>query len=217
MPAMGKESQAHGGSVEGERIRMGRAEQILNLAQELIQTGGYNAFSYQDLSGRLGIRKASIHYHFPRKEDLGAQVVRRYTTMMSDLFSALDADRNKSSWQKLDAYLQPFIEVCDSQVKVCLCGVLGGELVSLPPTIQEGVAKFFSVHEEWLARLFEFGRTHCDFQFSARPVFLAKTWLAGLQGALLIARAHNDPGHFYRVVEVLKNHLAPASDRNAAQ
>ena len=54
------------------------AEQILDLAEMLIQTRGYSAFSYQDISDSLGIRKASIHYHFASKTDLGIAVVDRY-------------------------------------------------------------------------------------------------------------------------------------------
>ena len=54
------------------------AEQILDLAETLIQTRGYSAFSYQDIADSLGIRKASIHYHFPSKSDLGVAVVDRY-------------------------------------------------------------------------------------------------------------------------------------------
>jgi len=51
------------------------AEEILDLAETLIQTRGYSAFSYQDIADSLGIRKASIHYHFPSKTDLGIAVV----------------------------------------------------------------------------------------------------------------------------------------------
>ncbi|WP_257998927.1 TetR/AcrR family transcriptional regulator [Fischerella thermalis] len=41
--------------------------QILDTAQDLIQRVGVNAMSYQDISEAVGIRKASIHYHFPSK------------------------------------------------------------------------------------------------------------------------------------------------------
>src|SRR4051794_36242328 len=51
---------------------------ILDVAQELLQTRGYNAISYQDIADRIGIRKASIHHHFPNKSDLAQALVRRY-------------------------------------------------------------------------------------------------------------------------------------------
>src|SRR6185369_16920377 len=51
------------------------AAQILDAAETLIQTRSYSAFSYQDIADELGIRKASIHYHFATKADLGVAVV----------------------------------------------------------------------------------------------------------------------------------------------
>ena len=53
------------------------AEQILDTMQDLIQVRGFNAVSYQDIADRIGIRKASIHYHFPTKFALGAAVIER--------------------------------------------------------------------------------------------------------------------------------------------
>ncbi len=52
---------------------------ILDTAQELIQKLGVNAMSYADISTAVGIRKASIHYHFPSKEDLLVSLLERYT------------------------------------------------------------------------------------------------------------------------------------------
>ena len=51
----------------------------MEVATELVQTRGYSAFSYQDLSNRLGITKASIHHHFPSKAGLGLAVAEQYT------------------------------------------------------------------------------------------------------------------------------------------
>ena len=50
---------------------------ILNLAEKLIRTRGYHAFSYQDISKPLKIKNAAVHYHFPAKADLGLAVIQR--------------------------------------------------------------------------------------------------------------------------------------------
>lgn len=52
-------------------------ENIVDKAEELIRTKGYNAFSYGDIAGVLHIRNAAIHYYFPSKADLGVSVVDR--------------------------------------------------------------------------------------------------------------------------------------------
>ena len=58
------------------------AEQILDVAQEMVRRQGYSAFSYADIAGRVGIRKASIHDHFPSKADLVQRLVQRYRDML---------------------------------------------------------------------------------------------------------------------------------------
>ena len=42
-------------------------DQILDLAQSLIQTRGYNAMSYRHLADEIGIKTSSIHYTSPQK------------------------------------------------------------------------------------------------------------------------------------------------------
>ena len=44
---------------------------ILDIAERLVQRRGFNGFSYADIAAELGITKASLHYHFPSKAELG--------------------------------------------------------------------------------------------------------------------------------------------------
>ena len=69
------------------------AEQILDLAETLIQTRGYSAFSYQDIADALGIRKASIHYHFPSKTELGIAVIDRYIARFDEALVEVAGDQ----------------------------------------------------------------------------------------------------------------------------
>ena len=48
---------------------------ILDIAEQLVQTRGFNAFSYADIAVALHITKASLHYHFPSKAVLGERLV----------------------------------------------------------------------------------------------------------------------------------------------
>jgi AcrR family transcriptional regulator len=50
-------------------------ERILDVAEALGQTRGFNGFSYADIAVQLGVTKASLHYHFPSKSDLGRALV----------------------------------------------------------------------------------------------------------------------------------------------
>jgi len=188
---------------------MGRAEEILDISQELIQTRGYNAFSFQDLSARLGIKKASVQFYFPKKVDLGIAVVRRYRAMFAELQRNLAQRTGLTAWERLEVYLQPFLQVSGTRNMVCLCGVLGGEFLSLPKPVQEEVLGFFKLHEGWLADLLDRGRAQGAFAFEGDPGAQAKMMFSALQGALLIARGQENSHHFQTVVTVLKNMLRP--------
>src|SRR3954469_22776526 len=54
------------------------SDDILACARSLIVAGGYNGFSYADIAEVVGIRKASIHHHFPTKLDLVRTLLERY-------------------------------------------------------------------------------------------------------------------------------------------
>ena len=54
-------------------IATATSDDILGCARTLIIAGGYNGFSYADVAAVVGIRKASIHHHFPTKVDPSAR------------------------------------------------------------------------------------------------------------------------------------------------
>src|ERR1700682_1229989 len=54
------------------------SQRILDIAERLVQTRGFNGFSYADIAGTLHVTKASLHYHFPAKADLGRRLIERY-------------------------------------------------------------------------------------------------------------------------------------------
>jgi TetR/AcrR family transcriptional repressor of nem operon len=187
---------------------------ILDVAQELVQAQGFNAISYQDIAHRVGIRKASIHHHFPSKANLGAQLVARYRARWNQFLSGIDQSGGGAP-AKLERYIKPFRSTACSGDRVCLCGVLGAEFASLAPEVQSEVRSFFSENERWLARLLNDGRTAGTFQFRGAPDSQARVVFSCLEGTLLVARACGERARFNSVVTQLKAGLGiwpPGSD-----
>src|SRR5437868_14763576 len=81
----------------------GTAERILDIAQRLVQTRGFNNFSYADIAGELGITKASLHYHFPGKAELGHALVVRYGERFFEALARIDDDLPNAR-ARLEAY-----------------------------------------------------------------------------------------------------------------
>src|SRR5829696_2811940 len=67
------------------------ASRILDEAERLAQTRGYNGFSYADVATVVGTTKAALHYHFPSKAELGRALVDRYTERFLAALDAIEA------------------------------------------------------------------------------------------------------------------------------
>jgi TetR/AcrR family transcriptional regulator, transcriptional repressor for nem operon len=202
--------------IKAPKPRSDTGEQILDLAELLIQTRGYSAFSYQDISTALGIRKASIHYHFASKTDLGVAVVDRYVARFAAGLAEIAADTANSSMAMLDHYVAPYLQFAATTDKVCLCGALAGEMMALPPELRARVDGFFKSHQAWLAGILKRGAERGEFRLASPPAKTARLVFGALQGALLVKRTTGDASQMRDVVAALKAQLAsgPAAPRN---
>jgi TetR/AcrR family transcriptional repressor of nem operon len=187
------------------------AEQILDLAQMLIQTRGYSAFSYQDISATLGLTKASIHYHFASKTDLGIAVVDRYLERFEAALAAISEDQSQPSMALLDFYIEPYIGYASTPDQVCLCGALAGEILALPPELRTRVDRFFRAHQIWLAGILKRGAARGEFRLPAPASKVARLVFSALQGALLVRRTTGDGSQLRDVVTVIKLQLSDRS------
>ncbi|MFT4639245.1 MAG: TetR/AcrR family transcriptional repressor of nem operon [Verrucomicrobiales bacterium] len=121
------------------------AEQILDAAQTMIRDGGYHAFSFRQIADHLDIKGASVHYHFPTKEDLGTAVAIRYTERFLE---ALGEPTSQSD--PIKHYISLFRNALESDHRACLCGILAAESSRLPDTLRETLQSFGSRNVEWL-------------------------------------------------------------------
>jgi TetR/AcrR family transcriptional repressor of nem operon len=187
------------------------AEQILDLAEMLIQTRGYSAFSYQDISDALGITKASIHYHFASKTDLGIAVVDRYVERFGSALVAIAEDQSLPSMAMLDFYIEPYLGYSRTPDQVCLCGALAGEILALPPELRGRVDRFFRAHQAWLTGILKRGVARGEFTLPAPASKVARLMFGALQGALLVKRTTGEASQLRDVVTVMKLQLAAGS------
>jgi len=166
---------------------------LLDVAEQLIQERGYHAVSYKDIGERLGIRNASIHYHFPGKTDLGAALVRRYRERLEQTLESLEA---LSPARRLEQYVAAYRRVVHEDGRICLCTVLAAEDSTLPGPVRQEVRAFFDLNEDWVTHVLKEGRGQGEFQFSGPPAEAAWVFLATLEGAMLLARSSRAPGRF---------------------
>src|ERR1700742_209294 len=101
-------------------------EAILAAARRTAQAHGYNGLNLRELANEVGIKAASIYYHFPSKADLGAAVARRY---WEDTASGLEAMAAEFSdpVDCLRRYPDVFRKALASGNRMCLCSFMGAE------------------------------------------------------------------------------------------
>ncbi len=188
------------------------ARKIADTFQNLVMVRGFNAVSYGDLAKELGIRTASIHYHFPTKAELGATVLTRYRDNTMNAWQDIDAGDPESNTPEIykkayESFMAPIRPVRDMQGVSCLFGVLGATYETLCPNIQGILASFFVEQEVWLARVFKGGRDAGVFHFPGTATSFAKLYTSALQGAMLIKKSTGKPEHFDAVIEQLEGML----------
>jgi len=180
------------------------ASQILDVAEQLVQVRGFNAFSYADVAGELGITNAALHYHFRSKAELGEALIARYAIRFIGALIEIDESQADPPG-KLDAYVNLYTGVLRGQ-RMCLCGMLAADYETLSTGMQGGVADFFEKNEQWLAEVLQQGRNDGTLTFSDSPLQEARTIVSGLEGAMLIARSFGDIKRF----KSASNHLLTA-------
>ncbi len=164
------------------------ASAILDVAQGLVQTRGFNGFSYADIAGTLGITKAALHYHFASKADLGRALLTRYVEMFLAALGDIDRDVAQPA-ERLAAYASLYVDVLAGD-RLCLCGMLAAERDTLPDEMRAAVVAFFDANIAWLESVLAAGVHDGSLHLSESPRDVAEMLLGGLEGGMLVAWSH---------------------------
>ena len=181
--------------------RVDTASTILDVAERFVQRRGFNGFSYADVAAELSLTKASLHYHFAGKAELGEALVDRYSERFADSLARIDA-RVKDPLRKLNAYAGLYASVLQ-QERMCLCGMLAAEYETLPDQMRKSVLRFFEMNEVWLVGVLEAGRLAGKLTFPGAAIETARLVISSLEGAMLVARTKGDVAGFRSSAERL--------------
>jgi TetR/AcrR family transcriptional repressor of nem operon len=179
---------------------------ILDIAERLVQSRGFNGFSYADIAGELGVTKASLHYHFPGKAELGEALIARYAGRFAAALEGIDRDGGDAR-RRLDAYAAIYGDVLREK-RMCLCGMLAADYETLPEPMQAAVIRFFDDNEKWLVGVLERGIDEGALHVAGSPRDAAQAIVSGLEGAMLVARPYGDVRRFEAAAAGLLSVLA---------
>lgn len=191
---------------------------ILDVATSLIQTQGYNAFSFRDIANQIGIKTSSIHYHFPTKPDLANAVITRYSNAFMQAFENLTNDFSIKYRKKIHLFLDYFFSNSFfANKKMCLGGTLGVDVLTLPDSTQLEVRALVKRMEKCLEELLLQGKASGEFQFKGSAKIEATMIMSLLEGALLLARLFDDESRLILIRDQIETRLWTTSEISERQ
>lgn len=178
--------------------QMDTREAILGVARRMVQAGGYATLSFRDIASAVGVKSSSVHYHFPTKGSLGAELARRYTAEMTEyLGSLMEEGVDISTFMR--RYTDVFRGALENDNRMCMCGIMAAERDELPAEVREEVVRFSETNVEWLARALERERPAPDATARALAIY------AAVEGAQLVARGFGDISRYDRAIEAYRS------------
>lgn len=181
-------------------------DKIVEIGDDLLQKRGFNAFSYQDIADQLGIRKASVHYHFTNKVDLGVALAERNANWALQMLTHIDT-LQLTAWQQLDAFLEPFVARIRTCERMSPGAMLASELETLPLTVQERNFEYYLIIHTWLTRVLNTGRNTGEMYFATDPAIKADGIITSLEGAAVLAKTRNNADFLDPLLADLKSGL----------
>lgn len=183
---------------------------LLDAAEHVVRRKGYDGFSYADLAASVGIRKASIHYHFPAKADLSLALMQRYLAGFEASCAAIEA-AHPTAAGRLAALIDHYRSATQDGRCLCLCLSFSGSRDALSEDVQKVIAEFRAAAAGWIADVFALANTDGTINAPADPRREAAATLATLEGAQLAARAAHDPAGYDKAVDLLRARLRDAA------
>jgi TetR/AcrR family transcriptional regulator, transcriptional repressor for nem operon len=190
-------------------VRGSTRTQILDVAERLVQTRGFNDFSYADIATELSVTTAALHYHFRSKAALGDALIERYSERFFTELTRITATTDDAR-EQVERYVDLYRDVLAAG-RMCLCGVLAAEFPTLPESMRAAVGRFFDRNETWLVALLEQGAVTRRLGGTEPARDTARMMVDTLEGAVMIARAQHDPERFRVVASRLLRALEPSN------
>jgi TetR/AcrR family transcriptional repressor of nem operon len=175
-------------------------QSILSTARKMVQSRGYSALSFRDIAAAVGVKSASVHYHFPTKGSLGSELAREYTDELAAyLAEVLDASTTAGAF--MTKYVGVFRAALLNENRMCMCGVMAAERDELPEEVQAEVERFSETNVTWLAKALE--RDEVKVSAKVRQG-RALAIFAGVEGAQLVARSRGDVAVYDQAIGAMR-------------
>ncbi len=135
----------------------------------------------------MGIKTASIHYHFATKTALGVALLKQHTEKVKALKEKI---KDKSPEKKLEAFLSIYSKI-KADDKVCIVGSLATDLHSIDKKLAKEVKVLAAEILEWVTAILEEGKKKKVFYFNIPSRTKALMIIGNMLAAVQLCRLTN--------------------------
>jgi len=173
--------------------------QIMDLAEKAIIQGGYSAFSFRELAAQIGIKSASVHYHFPTKGDLAVSVMRRYKESFANELPQLE-EIEATPKQLINGFIDGFKNKIVDNQNMSLCTMLTTDVQQLPDEVKQELAAFYLIKLQWIEQVYLLEEATNESLAKQK----ANQMLASLHGASILVQATGETERYEEAVAYLR-------------
>jgi TetR/AcrR family transcriptional repressor of nem operon len=183
-------------------------QKLLGAAQELMLTKGYSATSVEEICEASGLTKGSFFHYFQGKEHLGRLVAEQFYNSWQQLSRSAAFHRKKDPLERVFGHVDFFIEMSHAPSwKGCLLGTFVQELSETHPQIRAVCANCLDDLAISLKQDLEEAKKRYSPRAGWNARTLAEHLIAVAQGAIIMAKAKQDPKVFEQNLKHFKKYL----------
>lgn len=162
-----------------------KKQEILQTAYRLIRTNGFDNFSYHDLSKAVGITKASIHYYFQSKEELGLAICDIIIQQFEWLKAAVAT--KSTAPEKFNLYVETIYAQVEEGL-ICPVSSLQAEYNVVPDSMKKKIKEFTEAELSLVAVTLQEGLDQGEFHFEGDVLAQAALLVTAFKSATLYSR-----------------------------
>ncbi|EMJ97660.1 TetR/AcrR family transcriptional regulator [Leptospira alstonii] len=186
-------------------------EKIVTLARDYFQNVGFQSFSFQNIADDLGIKKASIHYHYPSKDELGLEILEVYYRDFEEYKKNI---KERSPRVRLFGLFKLYDSYTGENGRICPFGVVGAEYHVLAQTIRDKTRVLHNQHRDFLIQTLDDGIKDGSFTLTLGVRDTADLFMSAIQGAMQISRIRMDKEYFPKTIKSLKLMIQTKEHKN---
>jgi len=183
------------------------ATNILDAAERLCQSRGFGGFSFRDLATAVGVKSASVHYHFPTKQDLARGMIIRYRQRFETIRAEIDRKETAADG-RIRRFFAELSKFYSDASRVCLAAVLSVETSVLDPPVRSELMRFFDENESWLEETLNLGVRQKRLRLISDASSTAMAMLSVIEGAIIASRATGDASRIGKAGECMLRQIS---------